>query len=117
MSYFLPDHKYIRSEVQGRSDKGQAYGKDTNWGAKLFLRLTDYDSVVLNVPTGGFKQNPLYTDLIGIDRIMATIPRLLSHRYEGALLPVQLANNIASLSTYPSAKILKIFSESSVLGG
>lgn len=117
MSYFLPDDKYIRSEVQGRPDKGQAYGKDTNWGAKLFLRLTDYDSVVLNVPTGSFNQNPLYTDLIGIDRIMATIPRLLSHRYEGALLPVQLANNIASLSTYPSAKILKIFSESSVMGG
>ena len=36
---------------------------------------------------------------------------LLSSRYEGALFPIELANNIASLSTYPSAKVLAMFAE------
>lgn len=114
-SYFLPGDKYIRAEVQGRADKGQPYGRDTNWGAKLFLRLSDYDAMVLNIPTGLFNPNPKISDLLGFDRILSTIPKLLSHKYEGALLPIQLANSIASLSTYPSAKILKVFAETNSL--
>jgi hypothetical protein len=49
--------------------------------------------------------------LIGFNRILATLPKILSSRYENALLPVELANSIASLSTYPSAQILSIFSD------
>lgn len=113
-SYFLPGDKYIRSEIQGRPNRGQPYGKDTNWGAKLFLKMSEYDYLVLNIPTGGFNPEPNYTDLLGVNRILSTIPRLLSHRYEGALLPVQLANNIASLSTYPSAKILSVFADTTI---
>ena len=111
MAYFLPNNQYIKSEVQGRPNTGAPYGKDTNWGAKLFLKLSMYHSMVLNLPTGDFIPDPDTSDLIGSDRIFSTIPKILSHRYEGALLPIQLANNIASLSTYPSAKILKVFSE------
>jgi trehalose utilization protein len=37
--------------------------------------------------------------------------KILSNRHEGALLPVESANGIASLSTYPSAKALELFSE------
>ncbi len=33
------------------------------------------------------------------------------NRFEDALLPVELANGIASLSTYPSAKALELFAE------
>jgi hypothetical protein len=67
--------------------------------------------MVLNVPTGHHKPNATCTDLIGFDRILATLPSLLSNRYEGALMPVEMANGIASLSTYPSAKILSMFAE------
>jgi glucose dehydrogenase len=42
-------------------------------------------------------------DLIGLSRILATIPALVSHKFEGALYPVELANGIASMSSYPSA--------------
>jgi hypothetical protein len=42
---------------------------------------------------------------------MATLPKILSNKFEGALLPVELANKIASLSTYPSAKVLELFAE------
>ncbi len=34
---------------------------------------------------------------------------LVSHKFEGALFPVELANGIASMSSYPSAAILKKF--------
>jgi len=67
--------------------------------------------MVLNVPTGQFEPNPSLSNLVGFDRILATLPKILSNRYEGALMPVELANGVASLSTYPSARILKIFSE------
>lgn len=49
--------------------------------------------------------------LIAIDDIVATLPTIISNRFEGALLPIELANGIASLSTYPSAKALELFSE------
>jgi hypothetical protein len=53
-------------------------------------------------------------DLIGVENIFATLPELLSYRHEGGLLPVELANGVASLSTYPSAQILKMFAEDSI---
>ena len=67
--------------------------------------------MVLNIPTGEFVENPTLSNLIGASNIFATLPSILSNRYEGALLPVELANGIASLSTYPSAQILKIFTD------
>jgi hypothetical protein len=65
--------------------------------------------MILNIPTGKHNPNPTYSDLIGADDIFATLPSILSYRHEGAILPIELAHGIASLSTYPSANILKIF--------
>lgn len=109
-SLYIPGDKYIKSEVQSRPNTGAPYGRDTNYGAKVFLNLSDYHHSVLNIPTGMHKTNPSIKDLMGADKIFATIPTILSSKYEGALLPVELANGIASLSTYPSAQILKLFS-------
>lgn len=108
---FIPNDKYIKEEIQHRPNTGGPYGIYTNYGAKVFAKLNDYHQLVLNIPTGNFMKNPRLGDLIGADRIFATLPTILSNRYEGALLPVELANGIASLSTYPSAQILKIFAE------
>jgi hypothetical protein len=36
------------------------------------------------------------------------------HKFEGALFPVELANGIASMSNYPSARILERFIEQAV---
>lgn len=110
-AYFLPDDAYIKREVQHRPDRGAPYGKDTNYGAKLFVKINNYHSMVLNVPTGEYVKDPKPSNLLGFDSIAATLPKILSNRHEGALLPVQLANGVASLSTYPSARILKIFAE------
>ena len=96
-----------------RPNTGAPYGKDTNYGVKLFVRLNEYHKMVLNIPTGNsdFIENPTISTLIGAKRIFSTLPYIISNRYEGGLLPIKLAHGIASLSTYPSAHILKIFSE------
>ena len=113
-SIFIPDNSYIRNEIQHSNLIG-IYGSDTNYGAKVFFKINDYHKMVINIPTGErgeFVENPSVTNLIGIRNIVATLPKILSNRFEGALLPIELANGVASLSTYPSAKVLELFTES-----
>ena len=110
-SIFIPDNTYIRSEIQHRNTDS-IYGSDTNYGAKVFLKLNDYHKMIINVPTGKrgeYVENPDINHLIGISNALVTLPKILSNRYEGALLPIELANGVASLSTYPSAKVLELF--------
>ncbi|WP_367358317.1 hypothetical protein [Methanothrix sp.] len=109
-SIFMPDNKYIKEIIKSRPNRGGPYGEKTNYGNKIFVKLDNYHSMVLNIPH--YSEEPSYMDTLDADRIFATIPKILSNRYEGALLPIELAHGVASLSTYPSAKILKIFSES-----
>jgi hypothetical protein len=111
-SYAPLSHEYVRREVYRSPDLSNPYGKRTNWGEKVYLKIDPGTYMVLNVPTGEYSDDPLFPtdkDLIGIDRILATIPALVSSKYEGALFPIELANGIASLSSYPSAKILERF--------
>lgn len=113
-SIFIPNNSYIRNEIQHLNTTG-TYGTDTNYGAKVFVKLNDYHKMVLNIPTGvrgEYVENPDIAYLIGIKDIVATLPDILSNRYEGALLPIELANGVASLSTYPSAKILEVMANS-----
>jgi len=106
---FIPNEDYLFKEILQRRKSIRAYGEDSNLGSKMFVKLNDYHKMVLNIPI--WKMNPQISDLMGFDRIMATLPTIISSQYEGALLPIELAHGIASLSTYPSAKILKIFTK------
>jgi hypothetical protein len=85
----------------------------TNWGEKVYLKLDPGTDMVLNVPTGNYNSEddrfPVVSDLIGFDRILATVRTLVSHKFEGALFPVELANGVASMSSFPSAKVLQLF--------
>lgn len=110
-SLFIPGNQYIKEQIQHRPNRGAPYGKDTNYGAKVFVRISHYHQMVLNIPTGEYVEDPTLSNLIGAERIFATLPTVLSSRFEGALLPIELAHGVASLSTYPSAQILKIFAE------
>ncbi|MES2353194.1 MAG: hypothetical protein V4568_02130 [Pseudomonadota bacterium] len=115
MSFAVLTHEYVRREVYRSPDLQNPYGSRTNWGEKLFVKFDPGTYMVLNVPTGAYVSDgnfPETTNLIGLDRILATLPSLVSHKYEGALFPVELANGIASMSSYPSAKILQRFIES-----
>ena len=112
-SIFIPDNSYIRNEIQHSNLMG-IYGADTNYGAKVLIKYDDYHKMVITVPTGErgeFVEKPSIAHLIAINDIVATLPKILSNRFEGALLPIELANGIASLSTYPSAKVLELFAE------
>ena len=110
-SIFVPNNEYIRREVQHRPERSEPYGSRTNYGNKLFVKLDDYHHFVLSIPSGEYKDSQSPDDLIGVRNILATLPSILSHRHECALVPVELANGVASLSSYPSAAILKVFAD------
>ncbi|MGG3739242.1 hypothetical protein [Aeribacillus pallidus] len=116
-SIFLPDNKYIRNQIQQSNAIG-IYGEHTNYGAKVFVKLDKYNSLVLNIPTGEkgeCVENPDPEKLIALRDIVATLPSIISNLHEGALLPIVLAHGVSSLSTYPSAKTLEMFSEASIV--
>lgn len=109
-TYFVPGHVYIREQVQHRAATGAPYGKDTNYGAKIFVRLNERYRFVLSIPNAN-ATNPQDENLIGAAAIFRTLGSILSTKYEDGLLPVELAHSVASLSTYPSAKVLSLFAE------
>ncbi|MCL4776779.1 MAG: hypothetical protein KJ054_04660 [Gammaproteobacteria bacterium] len=115
MSYAPLSHEFVRREVYRSPDLASSYGLRTNWGEKVYVKVDPGAFLVTNVPTGDYlpaSDRPIPQDLIGLNRILATLPSLVSHKFEGALYPVELANGIASMSSYPSATILKRFLES-----
>ncbi len=116
--FFIPDHAYVCEQIQNRPSSGAPYGRDTNYGAKVFIVLNERCRLVLNIPIcakmGEFIYNPQASELINLDRILATLPEMISSRHENALIPIEMANSIASLSTYPSAQVLKLFAEATI---
>ena len=116
--YSVLSHKYIVEEVQRRARSQNQYGSRTNWGEKVYVKLEPNTCIVLNIPTGDYNISdnfPIDADMIGLDRILATIPSLISRKFEGALYPIELANSVASMSSYPSAKILERYVEEKVI--
>lgn len=112
ISYAPLTHEYVRREVYRSPDLSNPYGLRTNWGEKLYIKVDPATQMVLSVATGNYLNEagrPICDDLIGLKRILATIRSLISHKFEGALFPVELANGIASMSSYPSATILQRF--------
>ncbi|HET9028273.1 MAG TPA: hypothetical protein VFN07_12160 [Trueperaceae bacterium] len=111
-SVYVLSHDYVRREVHRSPEQASPYGSRTNWGEKVYVKFAPGTHLVLSVPTGAYDPSgnfPTADDLIGLDRILATLPSLLSHRFEGALFPIELANGIASMSSYPSSRILSAY--------
>ena len=111
-SFFLLKNDYIKHEVQRRPSDKNPYGLRTNYGNKVFVKLKNSHYAVLSIPVGEYKDASSINDLIGAEKIFSTLRELLSYSHENAIVPIQLANGVASLSTYPSAKVLRLFSES-----
>ena len=59
----------------------------------------------------GQEKTGAFVDHLGIIGRHAPLPTILSHKHECALVPVELANGVVSLSSYPSAAILKVFAD------
>jgi hypothetical protein len=112
LSFSVLSHNYVRKEVYRTPNLTNPYGMRTNWGEKVYVKVDPGTHLVINIPTGNYEMRgdfPGQTDLIGLQRILVTLPSLISHKHEGALFPIELANGIASLSSYPSAKVLQLF--------
>lgn len=111
--YALLSHRYVRRQVDHAPERVNPYGLKTNYGEKVLAKLDPHTSLVLSVPSGVYNPDQDFpaaiADLIGLDRILATLPSLISYQHEGALMPISLANGVASLSSYPSAAVLKVF--------
>jgi hypothetical protein len=116
--FFLPDHKYVCEQIQHRPAEGAPYGRDTNYGAKVFIAYGDRHKFVFTIPIneamGSFIISPDPDSLISFDRILGTLSKILSSKFENGLMPIELANSVASLSTYPSAQVLKLFADTSI---
>ncbi len=112
IKYAVLNHGYIRREIQRAPDHVYSFGAKTNWGEKVLVVLDENTHFVLNLTTGEYSPEnsfPGFDDVIGAERILSTIPSLVSRKYEGALYPVELVNGIASMSNYPSSKILQYY--------
>lgn len=117
IKYAVLNHEYIRNEIQRVPAHINPYGARTNYGEKVFVILDNNTHMVLNMTTGQNNDDdsfPEESDIIGLDRIIATLPSLVSRKYEGALYPIELVNGIASMSNYPSAKIFQDFVRNSI---
>jgi hypothetical protein len=113
-TYACLSHQIVQKEIYRTHDPKNSYGLRTNYGEKIFVKLDPHHHMVISVPTGAYKPVEDFPsgskDYIGLERILATLPSLISHRHQSALVPVELANGVASLSSYPSAAVLKVFS-------
>jgi hypothetical protein len=107
-------HAYMRDRVKRLPQAQHTYGLRTNYGEKVLVRLDPSFALAVNLPTGEFLNSEgspsAPDDLIGLHRIIATLPHLVSYLHEGSLVPINLAHGIASLSYYPSGTALQRFS-------
>lgn len=111
-SYCVLPHKYIEENILWRLHRQLPYGARSNWGEKVGVKVSDDAIILANLPVGAFDSSegaPNDADLMGKDRILAALPKLVCALYENALYPVAMANERASLSLYPSQKILQEF--------
>ena len=109
LHYHVLSHKYVETEVQDKPSTIN-YGQRSNWGEKVLVKVDPVTQLVINVPTGDYldrKNAPLANELINLEVILNVIPHIVSRRFSGGLYPIELANGIASLSSYPSATILQ----------
>lgn len=108
--YFLPSVRFLVEEVSG-NQMPENYRNRVSFGAKLAIRLGDRHVVVLHIPTGGFLTEPKLSDLIGFEQSARVLSKLLSHRYDNALVPLVLVNSMASIARKPSGTILQSFAD------
>lgn len=116
---FLPDNEYILRRIKHSSGPATRYGEKVLYGSKLYYRVDRRHVLVLNMPNRAFSasrydENPKREDLIGIERVLATLQQVVSHQHENAVMPIVAVNRIASMSFYPSNNILERFTEAAL---
>jgi hypothetical protein len=107
--FFIPTIQYIIEEMYGRCFNASIYRNRVNYGSKAVARLGADHVIVLDIPTGEFLLCPDRKDLLGFEQICRCLSKLLSYRFDNALIPIVLANSEASISNQPSGGLLAQF--------
>jgi hypothetical protein len=107
--FFLPSVRYLHERIQGMPFIEAKYSNRVQYGSKVVVRLGPDHLIAFNVPTGDFMSDPEISDLYGFTNSMAVLSEMLSYSYENALIPLVLANTMASIAMRPSTEILDQF--------
>jgi hypothetical protein len=107
--YFLPTVRYLHERISGVPFVPSSYRNRVQYGVKVVVRLGIQHVIVFQVPTGAFLTEPRVEDLYGFPASMGLLSEMLSSAYENALIPLVLANQVASISLKPSGDILDAF--------
>lgn len=113
--FFLPTVPYIIEQIDGYAFNPHTYRNRVQYGAKVAVRLGPNHILPLNIPTPEFLLYPTTDDLIGFQESVTTLSRLISYRYENAIIPIVLANEHASISQRPSGDILESYINSLIV--
>jgi hypothetical protein len=115
--YFALPVPFYVEQIAGNRFNPLTYINRVNYGAKVAARVGDFHTLAVNIPTGQFLREPQPSDLIGVDRILSTLSKVVSSKYENALIPLVLINEQASISVEPSARVLQDFVDGLLKGG
>jgi hypothetical protein len=69
---------------------------------------------VLSFPSLEQKVRPQSSDYLGLSGAVAAVEALHCHKYDNALVPIALANQLVSLAVHPSQRILQQFAVDSI---
>lgn len=109
-NFFLPSVRFVVEEVTG-SVMTARYRNRVSYGAKVGVRIGSDHLLALNVPTGPFLTEPEPQDLFSFEASVRSLSELVSYRYPNALIPLVLANSMASIARRPSGDILSAFAD------
>ena len=119
--YAVPSRGYIQKDVDGRPlSAGHKYGERALLGERVFVLLPGKRELILSVPSGltrNVLNRPLPEDLIGLEKILGTIPALVTPIYDNALFPISRVNSLVSIAQEPCGHMLELFSETFLKGG
>jgi hypothetical protein len=104
-------YKYI---LPSTSDADRPYGDTSLYGHKLIYKTSIGQMHVLSLPALTQKAEPARADYLGLDAALAAVEALHCHKYDNALVPIALANQLVSLAAHPSQRILQQFASQTV---
>lgn len=109
--YFIPDNKYIFSNIKHGDPQITLYGERVIYGSKVYLKFDEHETALFSIPTTHFTAYPQKDDFLYLETVLKTLIGLKSRQYTNAILPIVAVNKIASMAMYPSNKILSRFTE------
>ena len=107
-------YRYILPSV---ADPDRPYGDTSLYGHKLIYRTRVGQMHVLSLPSLQQRAEPVRDDYLGLDVALTAVEALHCHKYDNALVPIALANQLVSLAAHPSQRILQQFASQVVNAG